>query len=44
MLGLSGAFKHGKEVKVAKGSPMSAYSDDDHEVDVSEAGPPSSKP
>lgn len=44
MLGLSGAFKHGKGVAVAKDSPMSAYADGDHEVDVPEPSPATNKP
>jgi hypothetical protein len=35
MLGLSGAFKHGKEIKVAKGTSLSAYIDGDHTVTLS---------
>lgn len=32
MLGLSGAFKHGKKIKVAKGTRMNAYVDGDREI------------
>ncbi len=32
MLGLSGAFKHGKDIDVAKGTAMDAYVDGDREV------------
>lgn len=34
MLGLSGAFKHGKDVRVAKGTTMDAYVDGDRDVTV----------
>jgi hypothetical protein len=32
MLGLSGAFKHGKKINVEKGAKMSAYVDGDREI------------
>jgi hypothetical protein len=32
MLGLSGAFKHGKKIKVEKGTAMDAYVDGDREI------------
>jgi hypothetical protein len=32
MLGLSGAFKHGKKINVEKGTKMSAYVDGDREI------------
>jgi len=38
MLGLSGAFKHGKSVDVAKGASLNAYVDGDHEVTLSKSG------
>jgi hypothetical protein len=44
MLGLSGAFKHGKDVKVTKDTPMSVYSDGDHDVDLPDSSPGTSKP
>lgn len=35
MLGLSGAFKHGKDIDVKKGTSLSAYVDGDHTVTIS---------
>lgn len=32
MLGLSGAFKHGKDIDIPKGTSISAYIDGDHTV------------
>lgn len=37
MLGLSGAFKHGKDTEVANGTSLNAYVDGDHQVTVSDA-------
>lgn len=37
MLGLSGAFKHGKSIDVAKGTSLNAYVDGDHEVTLSKS-------
>lgn len=34
MLGLSGAFKHGKDIEMAKGTAMDAYVDGDRSVTV----------
>jgi hypothetical protein len=39
MLGLSGAFKHGKDIDVPKGTTMSAYVDGDHTVTIPESKP-----
>jgi hypothetical protein len=38
MLGLSGAFKHGKNVDAAKGTTMDAYVDGDREVSINTPG------
>ena len=35
MLGLSGAFKHGKDINVKDGTSLSAYVDGDHTVTIS---------
>lgn len=43
MLGLSGAFKHGKDAKVAKGATMSAYVDGDNAVSVSATPAPGAR-
>ncbi len=37
MLGLSGAFKHGKSIDVAKGASLNAYVDGDHTVTLQSA-------
>ncbi|HUY15360.1 MAG TPA: hypothetical protein VMX16_17290 [Terriglobia bacterium] len=42
MLGIYGAFKHGKKIKVAKGTRMDAYVDGDREIHV--PGPGASAP
>jgi hypothetical protein len=43
MLGLSGAFKHGKKIIVAKGTSMDAYIDGDREVHVPSPSAPAPK-
>ena len=37
MLGLSGAFKHGKSVDVANGTSLNAYVDGNHEITLSKS-------
>lgn len=43
MMGLSGAFKHGKKIEVTKGTRMDAYVDGDRLIHVSNSGPSAAK-